>query len=238
MVACHSSPYLKKKQINGSCIWSGKIWGKRVQGGGWGWEMGSGVGNEVGGWEKQRSGRREIPDSSLESEGKMSTVFKSILLSSGCYCYKYMILKKKSKCSDVSHSKAGKNVSVKYTLVTLSIRCISFLIYVATIQCNYSGQESEKQFTVYISNTSVTLKQGQGHQTYNYVDPKQGYNHAQFERSPFKIRKYVKYLLWTCVKVKKKKKKRWYFYDLVKVEWTDKAQWVVLSCKVWHLSHL
>ena len=42
------------------------------------------------------------------------------------------------------------------------------------------------QFAVYISDTSVTLKQSKGHQTYNdNVDPKQGYNRAKFERSCF-----------------------------------------------------
>ena len=41
-------------------------------------------------------------------------------------------------------------------------------------------------FAVYISDTTVTLKQSQGHQTLNdNVDPKQGYNHAKFERSCF-----------------------------------------------------
>ena len=30
---------------------------------------------------------------------------------------------------------------------------------------NYTGQESGKQFAVHVSNTHVTLKQGQGHQT-------------------------------------------------------------------------
>ena len=40
------------------------------------------------------------------------------------------------------------------------------------------------QCTVYISNTPVTLKQSQGHQTYtDNVGPKEGYNHARFERS-------------------------------------------------------
>ena len=35
-----------------------------------------------------------------------------------------------------------------------------------------------KQFAVYISDTPVTLRQSQGHQTYNdSVDAKQGYNH-------------------------------------------------------------
>ena len=38
------------------------------------------------------------------------------------------------------------------------------------------------QFTAYISDTPVTLKQG--HQTYtDNLDPKQDYNHAKFERS-------------------------------------------------------
>ena len=33
------------------------------------------------------------------------------------------------------------------------------------------------------SNIPVTLKQGQGHQTwYELVDPKQGYNYAKFEK--------------------------------------------------------
>ena len=42
------------------------------------------------------------------------------------------------------------------------------------------------QFSVNISDTPVTFKQSQGHQTYNdNVDIKQGYNHAKFERSCF-----------------------------------------------------
>ena len=43
------------------------------------------------------------------------------------------------------------------------------------------------QFAEYInSDTPVTLKQSYGHQTYNdNVDPKQGYNSAQFEKSFF-----------------------------------------------------
>ena len=44
--------------------------------------------------------------------------------------------------------------------------CIIFLLYIATTQrLNYRGQESETQFAVYISDTRVTLKQTQGHQT-------------------------------------------------------------------------
>ena len=48
-----------------------------------------------------------------------------------------------------------------------------FLMYVATIKhINYSRHESKQgskkaQFAVYISATPVTLKQSQGHQTYN-----------------------------------------------------------------------
>ena len=42
-------------------------------------------------------------------------------------------------------------------------------------------------FAVYISDTHVTLKQSQGHQTYNEnVDPEQGYNHTKCLRSCFK----------------------------------------------------
>ena len=42
------------------------------------------------------------------------------------------------------------------------------------------------QFAVYISDTSVTLEQSQGHQTYNNnVYPKQDYNHEKFEKSCF-----------------------------------------------------
>ena len=39
---------------------------------------------------------------------------------------------------------------------------------------------------IYISDTPVTFKQSQGHQLQNdNVDPKQGYNRPQFERSCF-----------------------------------------------------
>ena len=61
-------------------------------------------------------------------------------------------------------------------------------MYVATIhRLHYKGQKSKtRNFAVYISHKPVTLKQSQGHQTYNgNVDPKQGYNHAKFERSCF-----------------------------------------------------
>ena len=50
---------------------------------------------------------------------------------------------------------------------------------------NHRRQEPKHiEFTVYIFETPVTLKQSQGHQTYiDNVDSKQGYNHAKFERS-------------------------------------------------------
>ena len=40
-----------------------------------------------------------------------------------------------------------------------------------------------KLLEVYDSDTNVTLKQGQGHQTwYELEDPKQGHNNAKFEK--------------------------------------------------------
>ena len=42
------------------------------------------------------------------------------------------------------------------------------------------------QLAVYVCDTLVTSKQGQGHQTkHELVDIKQGYNHAKFERFHF-----------------------------------------------------
>ena len=78
-------------------------------------------------------------------------------------------------------------MSLQYKPVAQSILCLIFLMYVATVHhLNYSGQESKKQLAVYDSDTSVTLKYSQGHQTwYELLDPKQGYNHAKFERSSY-----------------------------------------------------
>ena len=58
-----------------------------------------------------------------------------------------------------------------------------FSMYVATIQhLSYTGQEFNKN-SVYVSDTSVTLEQGQGHQPwYRLTDLKQGYYQAIFER--------------------------------------------------------
>ena len=45
----------------------------------------------------------------------------------------------------------------------------------------------KKQFTVYDSDTPVTVKHGQGHQTWSSkVNPKQGYKNAKFEKPCFK----------------------------------------------------
>ena len=52
---------------------------------------------------------------------------------------------------------------------------------------NYRGQESKTRNLRFIfSDIPLTLKQCQGHQTYDdNVDPKQTNNHAKFERSCF-----------------------------------------------------
>ena len=66
-----------------------------------------------------------------------------------------------------------------------------FFMYVPTVQyLNYRRQESKEECRKHnlhvIFLTPVTLKQSQGHQTYNEnVDAKQGDNHAKFERSHF-----------------------------------------------------
>ena len=54
----------------------------------------------------------------------------------------------------------------KYKPVTQSMLCLIFLMYDRTTQhLNYGRQESKAQFAVYDSDTPVTLKQGQDHQT-------------------------------------------------------------------------
>ena len=57
-------------------------------------------------------------------------------------------------------------------------------MYVRTIQhLNCGGQKFTIFFAIYDSDTPVTLKQGQGHQTwFELVDPRQGYNNAKFEK--------------------------------------------------------
>ena len=75
-------------------------------------------------------------------------------------------------------------MSFKYVPVTQSMLCQIFLMYVRTREhFNYGGQQPKKQLAVYGSDTPVTLKQGQSHQTwYALVDPKQGYDNAKFEK--------------------------------------------------------
>ena len=72
--------------------------------------------------------------------------------------------------------------------VTQNILCLIFSLYIRTKQClKYCGQESKKQSAVYDSDTLVTLKQGQGHQTlHELVGSKQGDNNAKFEKPCFK----------------------------------------------------
>ena len=56
-------------------------------------------------------------------------------------------------------------------------------MHVRTIQhLDNGGQESQKQVAVYDSDTPVTLKQDQSHQTwYELVDLEQGYYNADWE---------------------------------------------------------
>ena len=74
-------------------------------------------------------------------------------------------------------------MSLKYTSHTKHT-VLTFSMHVRTIQhLNYGEQEYQNQFLVDYSDTPVTSKQGQGHQTwYELVDPKEGYN-AQFRKS-------------------------------------------------------
>ena len=68
-------------------------------------------------------------------------------------------------------------ISLKYTSVAQPILCMICLMYVATIPCfNYGGPESYfYKITLNEFDTPVTLKQGQGQETwYGLVDPEQG----------------------------------------------------------------
>ena len=105
-----------------------------------------------------------------------------------------------------------------HTKVTQIILCTILSTYVATIQSLiYRQQEPKTHIAIYISDTPVTLKQGQGHQTLNdNADPKQYYKHATFERSCFnsgrekaninfffQMRNYLNYLPWIWAFIKK-----------------------------------
>ena len=76
-----------------------------------------------------------------------------------------------------------------HTRVTQIVLCMIILMYVATIQhLNYRGQESKTHNLQFISDTPVTLKQGQGYQTETEnVDLKKGYNLAKFKDLAFMV---------------------------------------------------
>ena len=61
---------------------------------------------------------------------------------------------------------------------------LSFLMFVATTTYKLKRTRIQNmQFAVYISDTPGTWKQSLGHKPYNdNVNPKQGYNHAKFQR--------------------------------------------------------
>ena len=101
-----------------------------------------------------------------------------------------------------------------HTIVAQIIFSMIFSMYVATTLKLWKIRNQNMQSAIYISDTPVTLKQGQGHQTYNdNVYPKHGYNSAKFERSCFhgvwekaniefcyQIRKHVNHLPWKRAK--------------------------------------
>ena len=81
--------------------------------------------------------------------------------------------------------KERNRVCLLNTPETQSMLGLILFICVRTVQhLNYGGHQSKKtQFTVFDSDTPVTLEQGQSHQTWcSLVDPKQGYNDAKFEK--------------------------------------------------------
>ena len=67
---------------------------------------------------------------------------------------------------------------------------------------NHTGHEFKK-IAVYVFNTHVTLKQGESHQIwYDYVDSKQGSNHAKFERSSFNsVREKANVKFWSVEEI-------------------------------------
>ena len=83
------------------------------------------------------------------------------------------------------------------------------------------------QYSTYISDTPVTLKQGESHQTKNdNVDPKQGYNYAKFERSCFNgVREKHNIIFFVSNQEICKlspldmcyHQKRWYIYELLEI---------------------
>ena len=80
------------------------------------------------------------------------------------------------------------NISLEYTPESTN-HVAHNLLNISSNHTTFKLQRTRMQntqFAVYISDAAVTMKPSQGHQTYNgNADPKQGYNHAKLERSPF-----------------------------------------------------
>ena len=95
--------------------------------------------------------------------------------------------KKNSKRSDDWHSSAKVEksllvMSLKYTPVKHIVLDLSNMRKNHT-SLNYTGQESKKMHSKKQFDTSVTFKQGQGHQTWcALAHSKQGYANAKFEK--------------------------------------------------------
>ena len=117
-------------------------------------------------------------------------------------------------------------MSLKYKPVTQRILCLIFLIHQITIQyLNYRGQESKEQFVAYDSPTPVTLKQGQGHQTwYKLVETKQGYNNAKFEKP---------YSNSVCERAKDKVFVKSRNMSIISLEYVQESKLVVHSLPAW-----
>ena len=109
-------------------------------------------------------------------------------------------------------------ISLEYTSLSHKSYCALFSVC-SNQHTTFTLQRTRNQnvqFAFYSSDTHATLKQSQGQQTYNdNADPRQGYNHAKFQRPCFNgvLDKanvkvftnkdiYVVYLPWTCAKMK------------------------------------
>ena len=116
-----------------------------------------------------------------------------------------------------------------HTQVTQIILRIMFFMYVATTKCLKRTRVKNTLFAAYISDTPVTLKQSQGHQTYSdNVDPKQDYNHAKFKRSCFNRNMhcgiFMMYLIWsTTIQFQFNNNKK------IQLELFDAAVWIKSS---------
>ena len=120
------------------------------------------------------------------------------------------------------------------------------------------------QFAVYIFDTPVTLKQGQGHETYNdNVDPKQGYSHTKLVTSCFdgvwekaNVKGFLTWGNMSAISLKQVHKSKTVLYswstwrnqqsykynckrkEEEKVKWYKWVKFYELSYDVWHLSYL